>query len=180
MTKDVYLIHGTSTRDDDWFPWLEEAAAPQIKVHRLRLPHPFNPKRREWQQAISQQVPAQDGITLVAHSLGCIAALQFVAKKHLRDVNLILVAAFDQPLAGYPDLDNFILPAPNYQQLRQQIKHAVVFTAENEPIAPYQNAQQLADNIGAKCITKRTGGHFLTSDGYRSFPEVLQLLKEWQ
>ncbi len=22
--KNAYLIHGTSTRDDDWFPWLEE------------------------------------------------------------------------------------------------------------------------------------------------------------
>ena len=26
--KKAYLIHGTSTRDDDWFPWLEKAARP--------------------------------------------------------------------------------------------------------------------------------------------------------
>ena len=30
MTQKAYLIHGTSTKDDDWFPWLEKAAKPEI------------------------------------------------------------------------------------------------------------------------------------------------------
>ena len=41
--KKAYLIHGTSTRDDDWFPWLEKAARPAIELDRLWLPDPFAP-----------------------------------------------------------------------------------------------------------------------------------------
>lgn len=101
MTK-AYLIHGTSTRDDDWFPWLEEAVAPAIKLDRIWLPEPFNPSPIEWAQAIDQQVPAEDGVVLVAHSLGCISALRFIERHRINDARLLLVGAFDQPLPTYP------------------------------------------------------------------------------
>ena len=34
--ENAYLIHGTSTRDDDWFPWLEEEAKPIIALDRIK------------------------------------------------------------------------------------------------------------------------------------------------
>ena len=46
--KEAYLIHGTSTRDDDWFPWLEKAARPAIELDRLWLPDPFAPQQAAW------------------------------------------------------------------------------------------------------------------------------------
>ena len=67
--KKAYLIHGTSTRDDDWFPWLEKAARPEIELDRLWLPDPFAPQPAAWNQAVDDQIKAEDGITLVAHSL---------------------------------------------------------------------------------------------------------------
>ena len=50
--KNAYLIHDTSTRDDDWFPWLEEEAKPTIALDRIWLPNPFNPQQAEWDQAV--------------------------------------------------------------------------------------------------------------------------------
>lgn len=47
IITNAYLIHGTSTRDDDWFPWLEGAAAPEIKLDRIFLPNPFSPQANE-------------------------------------------------------------------------------------------------------------------------------------
>ena len=96
--KKAYLIHGTSTRDDDWFPWLEQAAKPNIAVDRIMLPNPFAPDPQEWADAIDQQVPAQDGVILIAHSLGCISTLRFVERHDLHDARLLLVGAFDEPL----------------------------------------------------------------------------------
>ena len=122
----AYLIHGTSTRDDDWFPWLEEAADPQIQLNRLWLPAPFNPERQAWDQAVDDQIPVQDGLTLVAHSLGCLTAVRFVARHDLHDVCLLLVGAFDRPLPQYPTLTDFILPRPDYTQVRPKLSQATV------------------------------------------------------
>ena len=62
--KNAYLIHGTSTRDDDWFPWLEEEAKPTIALDRIWLPNPFNPQQAEWDQAVDDQIHTQDNLIL--------------------------------------------------------------------------------------------------------------------
>lgn len=169
MTK-AYLIHGTSTRDDDWFPWLEEAVAPAIKLDRIWLPEPFNPSPIEWAQAIDQQVPAEDGVVLVAHSLGCISALRFIERHRINDARLLLVGAFDQPLPTYPQLDRFVTPPLQYDQVTPKVSQATVIAAQDDPIAPFTGNAQVARTLNAKFIGQATGGHFLSSDGFTTFP----------
>lgn len=179
--KKVYLIHGTSTRDDDWFPWLEKAVAPNIALDRIWLPNPFNPDPKAWANAIDDEIPhadGQEGITIVAHSLGCIAALRFVERYQLEKVNLILVGAFAKPLPSYPQLDSFMTPPIDYSNIKPKIGHAVVITAQNDPIAPYQYAVEVANHIGAKLYVQPQGGHFLSSDGFTKFPLVQQELEQ--
>lgn len=170
----AYLIHGTSTRDDDWFPWLEKAVAPQIKLDRLWLPEPFNPDPQEWTAALDDQIPhaAGQSVTLVAHSLGCIAALRFVERHAVQNVNLVLVGAFAEPLPMYPQLDGFVTPALDFQNVRAKVGQATVITAQDDPIAPYKDSVAVANHIGAKLIVRPTGGHFLSDDGYTEFPLV--------
>lgn len=174
----AYLIHGTSTRDADWFPWLEQAAGPEIKVVRLSLPNPYEPQQDEWNAAVDRQIPAKDGLTLIAHSLGCVTALRFVQRHQLKDVKLLLVAAFDKPLPTYPELDAFMQPKPNYEQILPKLSQSTVITALDDPIAPWDFAADVARQLYAKLITRKHGGHFLASDGYEQFPLVLKELKQ--
>lgn len=175
--KKAYLIHGTSTRDDDWFPWLETAAKNEgINVDRLWLPTPFNPNQNEWNNAVDDQIEATDKITLIAHSLGCITALRYVERHNIKDARLLLVGAFDQGLPTYPELDSFMSPSPDYSHITSKVTKATVITAKDDPIAPYKASIHVANNIKAKLIVQATGGHFLTSDGFTSFPLVLKEL----
>lgn len=176
--KHAYLIHGTSTRDDDWFPWLEATAAPQINIDRLLLPNPFNPQKNDWNAAVNQQLTPQDGIILIAHSLGCITALRFIQRSQIKDVRLLLVGAFDSNLPNYPELNSFMNPVPNYELITPKVSKATIITAKDDPIAPYQNSIKIARKLGANLIVQPTGGHFLTSDGYQSFPLALKELQK--
>lgn len=173
MSK-AYLIHGTSTRDDDWFPWLEKAVAPAIELDRIWLPDSFNPDPKEWANAIDDQIPHAGGqsVTMVAHSLGCIAALRFVERHALQNVKLVLVGAFAEPLPSYPQLDEFVTPPLDFNNVRAKVGRATVITAQDDPIAPYQDSVAVANQIGAKLIVRPTGGHFLSDDGYTEFPLV--------
>lgn len=168
--KKAYLIHGTSTRNDDWFPWLEEAVKPTIELDRLWLPNPYDPVPQEWADAIDQQVPVEDGLILVAHSLGCISAIRFIERHQVKDARLLLVGAFDQPLPAYSSLDPFVTPAVAYQQVTPKISKATVITAKDDPIAPYKRSVSVAHQLGAKLIVQETGGHFLDADGFKEFP----------
>ena len=168
----AYLIHGTSTKDDDWFPWLEEAVKPEVKLTRLDLPHPYDPMDFEWNQAVDDQVPAEDGVTLVAHSLGCITALRFIERHDIFDANLVLVGAFTNPLPGYSQLDDFMADGVDLNKVAKRIHKATVFVSSNDQIAPPQDGKDCAKAIGAKLIEVKRAGHFLTSDGYATFPQV--------
>lgn len=174
--KKAYLIHGTSTRDDDWFPWLENAVKPAITLKRLWLPNPFDPQQAEWDQAVEDQIHPQDNLILVAHSLGCITALRYIERHHIKDARLLLVGAFDKELPAYPELDEFMKERPHYEHLLPKLAKATVITAKDDPIAPYQNSIEIANKIRAKLIVKEKGGHFLTSDGFTKFPLALKEL----
>ncbi|KRN58648.1 RBBP9/YdeN family alpha/beta hydrolase [Limosilactobacillus secaliphilus] len=172
MTRKAYLIHGTSTRDDDWFPWLEQVLKPAIELDRIFLPDPFAPDRTAWDGAVDDQLPHDGAVTVVAHSLGCVTALRYAARTPLTQVNLVLVGAFDQPLPTYPQLDQFMKGKVDYDAIKQKLGKATVITAQNDPIAPYQYGVSVANHLGAKLIVRPDGGHFLSSDGYTQFPLV--------
>lgn len=175
--KRAYLIHGTSTRDDDWFPWLEEAAKPGIIVDRLTLPNPFNPNPDRWQDACDAQITPTTGMTLIAHSLGCVTALRYIERHDVKNVRLLLVGAFDQALPDYPQLNSFVQPAIDYDKVKPKLAGSTVICAQNDPIAPYQDGVAVSQRIGAKLIVQPTGGHFLSSDGYQEFPLTLEELQ---
>lgn len=175
--QQAYLIHGTSTRDDDWFPWLEQAAKPEITVDRLTLPNPFSPDPDQWQDACDAQIHPVSGMTLVAHSLGCVTALRYVERHKLSGVRLLLVGAFDEGLPSYPELNSFVQPPIDYEKVKPKLAGATVICAQDDPIAPYKDGVAVSQHIGAKLIVQPTGGHFLSSEGYREFPLALRELR---
>lgn len=177
MSEKAYLIHGTSTRDDDWFPWLEQTLKPAVELDRIFLPDPFNPQQTAWDGAVDDQLPHSGQVTVVAHSLGCVTALRYAARQPLERVNLVLVSAFAQPLPTYPQLDQFMAAKVDYYAIKNKLGKATVITAQNDPIAPYQYAVAVANQLGAKLIVRPDGGHFLSADGYTQFPLVKKEVK---
>lgn len=173
-----YLIHGLSTRDDDWFPWLEQAASQWVTIDRLFLPELDHLDPQEWQGACDDQIKPEPGMVLIAHSLGTITALRYVERHpELSDVRLLLVGAFDRPLLLYPPLDSFVEPTINYSQIKPKVSHATVISAQDDTIVPHQDSVIVAHQLGARLLSPKTGNHFLDSDGYAKFPLALTELK---
>ena len=67
-------------------------------------------------------------------------------------------------------------PQPNYQKIIPKIGKATIITAKDDPIAPYQDAINVAHQLNAKLIVQEHGGHYLSSDGYTKFPLALKEL----
>lgn len=178
MTK-AYLIHGLSTRDDDWFPWLEKAAKDFVDIDRLFLPELDHLDPNEWQGACDDQIDPQSGLILIAHSLGTITALRYVERHpELSDVRLLLVGAFDQSLPLYPDLDSFVTPKLDYGRIKPKVSQVTIISAVDDTIVPHQDSVKVAHQLGAKLISPAHGNHFLSSDGYTTFPLALQELSK--
>lgn len=176
----VYIIHGyTASPDDHWFPWLEkELKQIGIECYRLAMPDSHNPTPEKWVSYLEQNTEIDEQTVIVAHSLGTITTLGFLAKNNLKPAGVVLVSGFYQSLHTIPELTPF---ADFYakQSACCNLKSHVI-AALDDHIVPHQYSDALAQHLKADYIRLNQGGHFLDREGWTTFPLVLDLIKKYQ
>jgi predicted alpha/beta hydrolase family esterase len=176
----VYIIHGyMATPTAHWFPWLRQRLSTDgVEAAVLSMPAPDLPDPAAWAEHIDTHVVRPDENTFfVAHSLGCLALLNYLAHVPTGRIGgVVLVSGFREPLPGLPQLDGFVAHAERLDPIRDLAPRRSVIAARDDTIVPYVLSQHLAANIDAEFVTVEKGGHFLASDGFVEFPLVYEKL----
>jgi len=176
----VYIVHGyMASPTAHWFPWLQQQLEAQgLGCQVLNLPTPEEPEPQAWQYALKQQLKeADENSIIVAHSLGCIAALNFLRRSGTRIGAAIWVSGFAQPLPDLPILDSFtdtVVASPS--DLSLSVNQQLVIAAKDDSIVPHHFSEDFAAQLNAPLKMLISGGHFLAEDGYSRFPELLEQL----
>lgn len=181
--KNVFIVHGYKAGPmDHWFQWLSQKLADygcEVKV--LALPEPSLPDPIAWQKNIEETLnPLQEEAIIVAHSLGCVASLNYlntVLTNRLIE-GMVLVSGFVSPLPALPELDGFVSPRIDYKRLAKAIPKRVVIGSPQDSIVPFEFTQDLAQKLNAELYPIMDGGHFLAEEGFESFPALLEILLE--
>lgn len=181
--RHIYIVHGYgASPSEHWFAWLKsEMEKTGATVSIINLPTPDDPQPQAWQSALKTQVTSLDNNTyFVAHSLGSITLLRFLEKQPSNAPigGYILVSGFNERLPTLPQLDRFIKPDIDYGKLVQSASRRVVIAAPDDSVVPYRFSQALATSLDARFITVEQGNHFLASDGFAEFPQVLAELQK--
>jgi predicted alpha/beta hydrolase family esterase len=180
MMTPAYLIHGYGANPAaNWFPWLQRKAEQELQqaLEILPMPNPNQPDPDAWDQLCHQEIVAEDGLTIIGHSLGCITALRFIMNHHIKNITLILVSGFDETVHTLPQLASFTDLAPDYTKILPKIKAAVVISAVDDAMVPYVYSETLARHLQCKFVLLPTGKHFIGSEGVTNLPEVYE---QWQ
>lgn len=177
----VYIIHGYgASPQHHWFPWLKQQLEQQgIRVDVPLLPEPEHPLKPAWDECLAQAIGQPDQNTFfVAHSLGCIALLDYLQQLNPQPNigGLLLVSGFYQPVPGYALINPFVAHALQPTQLIALSPQRVVIAAQDDPVVPYALSQQLSEQLQARFISLPQGGHFLGSDGFTQFQLVYDIL----
>lgn len=180
--KQVYIIHGYNANSEShWFPWLKhKLEAEDFLVDIIDMPNPLNPDKDKWIEQLVHKVSRTDEKTyFIAHSLGCVTLLHYLSslptKTHLG--GFILVSGFSDKLIELPILDNFIKDTINYSKIINMSLNRIVISSSNDYIVSNKLSDNLAKLLCADFYRKYVGGHFLTEDGFTSFPLVYDALK---
>jgi serine hydrolase len=178
----VVIVHGyESAPDANWFPWLQgELQAEGIAVTVVPLPDPDDPEPKAWENAVSRAVGVPDaGTVVVAHSLGAITALRFLAAlaEPWQLGGLVLVAGFVEPLDALPELDQYLATGVDVERLAGSIRKRTVIRSETDPFVPAAASDELARRLDARLQVHPEAGHFMAEDGVTSFPAVFDLIR---
>ncbi|XID75777.1 RBBP9/YdeN family alpha/beta hydrolase [Alkanindiges sp. WGS2144] len=179
----VYIIHGYGASPaHHWFPWLAQQLKQQdIQVAIPALPAPEHPVKEEWDQYLQSTIGIPNEQTyFVAHSLGCIALLDYLQQlEPLPHIGgLILVSGFSCAVPGYSLINPFIAHALKADSIISMAPRRLVIAARNDHTVPYELTEQLASSLEASFVLLEQGGHFLGSDDCTSFELVYEQLKK--
>jgi predicted alpha/beta hydrolase family esterase len=180
-TYKVYIIHGYgASPQHHWFPWLKQQLEQQgIVVQVPPLPDPEHPVKPAWDKCLAQAIEQPDQYTFfVAHSLGCIALLDYLQQLDPQPKigGLLLVSGFHQPVPGYSLINPFVAHALQPEQLIALTPQRVVIAAQDDPVVPHDLSQHLSEKLQARIISLPQGGHLLGSDGFTQFQQVYEIL----
>ena len=179
----VYIIHGYDAHPQKhWFVWLKNELEKDknVSVEILILPNPSNPTLESWLEILNKEIGKANGDTfIIGHSLGCITTLRYLEGLDSKKVGgVMLVSGFDKPLSILPDLNPFVAKPLDYKKLTKMLEKKVVISAKDDEIVPTELSKELAKNLGAEFVQTDTGGHFMESDGFTTFPLALETMQK--
>lgn len=180
--RQIFVLHGYSASiNDHWFQDLKHQIEDEhTSVTLIPFPDSENPDVEAWQKVLDQQIPKVDENTyFVAHSLGVITLLHFLQRHDYQKIGgMILVSGFSGPISDFSPLDAYITKSKVDTSYFHDIKKKLVYLSDNDDLVPPKLTIELAKAIDAPYITVPNGGHFLGREGYTSFPQVVNFLKE--
>ena len=158
----------THTAESGWHPdfrhYLSQAGH---SVETLNLPGGKYPVLDEWYPIILDNIQkAQSPVVLVGHSLGTRAVLATLEMAQVSVYTAILIAPFDNNVENARfrngNYANFFNRSLSIETIKQAIqsKPLVIGSIDDQNI-PYHQAQNLAQDLGAKLISLDQTGHFL-------------------
>lgn len=177
----VYIIHGYgATPQDHWFPLLKQRfEGDSVNVVSIALPDSKNPQLDAWQATLEEKLLPATETYIVAHSLGVITTLRFLANHTIAIQGAVFVSGFMEPLEGLGLLDPFVENLPDLEEVGARIPHKHMFLSNNDYIVPPAASVKLAKIIGADVTTVDHAGHFLAEDTILDVPQVYQMVRGW-
>lgn len=181
MSQNYYLVHGYGANlNSHWFPWLNiELEKLSKHLYSKQLTAPEQPEYQVWKKDISELLSELvSGDVVIAHSLGCIATLDYLTKTQgIKLDKLVLVSGFLKTLPILPSLDPFIQAIQiDIKKVKVIANKIIVFVSSNDVLVAPSLTQDLAEKLDAELITIKNGGHFLDVDGYTEFKELLNVI----
>ncbi|MDA2804691.1 RBBP9/YdeN family alpha/beta hydrolase [Nocardiopsis suaedae] len=176
------IFHGyAATPGDHWFGWLaERLERAGIPADVPALPESGSPDPDRWGAAVAEAVGTPDqGSVVVAHSLGCLAVLRYLASLSgpWRLGTLVLVSGFVDELPALPVLDGFIGDdGADTAGVRERIGSLTLLRSDDDPYVPTGHTDRLARLLGTTATVVPGAGHFLAEDGVTALPQALEAI----
>lgn len=181
-TGHLVILHGyNGSPTKHWFGWLTEAlSADGVTADVPELPDAGAPEPAAWDAAIGAALAgADDRTVVVAHSLGCVAALRVLGREPRPLGGLVLVAPFAEKLPSLPDVDAFVDDLPHLPSAVQDVAHRLVVRSDNDDAVPAAMSDRLAAELDAEVVVVPGTGHLTESDGVVELPQVRDAVRRW-
>ncbi|KAJ6248285.1 hypothetical protein M0813_17950 [Anaeramoeba flamelloides] len=174
----VLLLHGLGvTYQECFYPWLQKTlnSTNQFNVHLPELPDYRRPKLAKWFQTIKtvfKQIPKEDPLIIVGHSMGALFALRILenkicqTKQYWQD-RLVGVYLVSSPSHYDGCGKNFYSPEIDWQFINQNLKSTPTYVVWDhlDDIIFREHTDEIVSNLkNCECIFTTGLGHYMEKE----------------
>ena len=166
---DILIIPGLNDSGPDH--WQTRWQIKLSTARRVQQKEWRRPCRYDWEAGVISAIDeSMRPIVLIAHSLGVIASLFALQRRHEKIAGAFFVAPPSETvIREIPVIDREFLPIPRHRLTFP----AIIVGSGNDPYADYQVTKDLAEELGAKFIDAGPAGHINVESGHGPWPEGL-------
>jgi len=179
--KTVLIIHGLGGHAGiHWQQWLHDELEGQgHKVLMPDMPEPDHPDRNAWLETIKTALQGVNlgQLTIVGHSLGATAALDFIEQAGGQTNRLLAVAGFARDYGA--KINSYFLSERlvDFESVREKLRWAAAIYGDNDPYVPQAELKYVADSLGVRPVIIPDGGHLNSEAGFTEFPQLIEMLR---
>lgn len=163
-----------------WKQWLTEELGNTWWVDTPQMPNKQNAQYDEWKIWFERHLTMVEGeLVLIGYSLGAMFLAKYLTEESTKPdiVALFLLAG---PCGSYDDgygndCGTFQFTVADLAILSQRVSNIYIMHSQDDPVVPYEHAQQYKNAIPeAELVTFTDKHHFLITE----FPELLERIKK--
>jgi uncharacterized protein len=180
MKNIALILHGVSGyAGKHWMQWLhDELIQKDFEIIMPTLPNADSPIKSEWLEFITKILQNVDhqSLTIVGHSLGVPAGLQYIQDQNIKIKGLISVSGFHRDYCS--EINTKFMKETNIDlaNLKNLITNKSVIFGDNDPYVPQEVLYELANGLEVEPIVLKNAGHVNTDTGYSTLPVILELI----
>jgi hypothetical protein len=175
----ILILHGIEGYAGiHWQKWLhDELVKTGHKVIMPNLPDSDHPDRKTWLKTVKESIKDinSSNLVIVAHSLGVATALDLIENTRVK----VFISVSGFAYAYGAELNSYFMKEKtiDFERVNKNLKQAFVIYGDNDPYLPQEVLKSLAGNLKAKPEIIKNGGHLNTDYGYKTFPRLLEIIK---
>lgn len=185
----IYIVHcWDGTKDDGWYPWLDEKISDENnRVIRFDMPNTNNPKIEEWISELDKQVDIINEYTyFIGHSIGCQTILRYLETKEVNKIGDILFVApwIDLLPKAIEDEESYNTAYPwlhtpiDFSKIKNMTNNITCIFSDNDYFVSLSQKEKFEELLNAETIVVKGKGHISSEDGINELFEIYDKTKE--
>ncbi|WP_141604396.1 RBBP9/YdeN family alpha/beta hydrolase [Terrilactibacillus laevilacticus] len=176
MSRSFVILHGLGgSGAAHWQTWLYKQLMDKGEtVYYPSFPEKHHPNKEKWLQilkALMDEIPKDEEIIVVTHSLGCILWFHYAVLTN-RKVSRVILVAPPSPYSKVEEIQSFYPVPDNLSDVCLVANKTQLIVSTNDPYCPIEDAKIYLD-CGAISTILENKGHINIESGFGPWEWIL-------
>lgn len=179
MKRSFLILYGLGgSGPDHWQSWLaRELAGRGETVYYPSLPEPDGPDKGRWLDCLTDSlagIPADEELTVIAHSLACILWFHHAAAGPQRRAERALLVAPPSVHTSLAEVATFFPVTEHVSSVKNAAVRTLLIQSSDDPYCTLEDSL-IYQGLGVPHLTLPNMGHINIASGHGPWPWILEL-----